>query len=105
MCIDVIRQHSEFDNPDELMEIVKPLAEKQSADTKKRIEENNKILAERWKEIQEEAEKVRNNSYSNNSDEYDVSGYYSAEDFYDDHYDDFFNYYDAKEYYEEHGGF
>ncbi len=42
---------------------------------------------------------------SSNDDDYNVKDYYSAEDFYDDHYDDFFDYYDAEDYYEEHGGF
>ncbi len=44
-------------------------------------------------------------SSSNEDDEYNVKDYYSAEDFYDDHYDDFFDYYDAEDYYNDHGGF
>ena len=35
-------------------------------------------------------------------DPYDAKDYTNAEDFYDDHYDDFFSYYEAEEYYEEH---
>ena len=35
-------------------------------------------------------------------DPYDVNDYSSEEDFYDDHYDDFFDYYDAEDYYNEH---
>lgn len=35
-------------------------------------------------------------------DTYNVNDYASEEDFYDDHYDDFFDYYDAENYYNEH---
>ena len=35
-------------------------------------------------------------------DPYNVNDYTSEEDFYDDHYDDFFDYYDAEDYYNEH---
>ncbi len=108
-CADVVRQHSEFDNPDELLETIKPLAEKQSADTKRYIEASNKKAAEQWNKSHTNTEKnKKSSSYDSSyesSDEFDVSDYYSAEDFYDDHYDDFFDYYDAEEYYEEHGGF
>lgn len=38
----------------------------------------------------------------NHSDPYDVNDYSNEEDFYDDHYDDFFDYYDAEDYYNEH---
>lgn len=36
------------------------------------------------------------------SDPYDVNDYSNEEDFYDDHYDDFYDYYDAEDYYNEH---
>lgn len=36
------------------------------------------------------------------SDPYDANSYYHAEDFYDDHYDDFFDYEDAEDYFNEH---
>ena len=35
-------------------------------------------------------------------DPYNVNDYASEEDFYDDHYDDFFDYYDAEDYYNDH---
>lgn len=35
-------------------------------------------------------------------DEYDVNDYSNEEDFYYDHYDDFYDYYDAEDYYREH---
>ncbi len=35
-------------------------------------------------------------------DPYDVNDYSNEEDFYYDHYDDFFDYYDAEDYYDEH---
>lgn len=35
-------------------------------------------------------------------DKYNVNDYSNEEDFYDDHYDDFFDYYDAENYYREH---
>lgn len=104
MCIDAVRLHPEFDSPDELMEEIKPLAEKQREATLKEIEELNRQIAEQNKKKQETTTTKKKN-YSYSSDEYNVSDYYSAEDFYDDHYDDFFDYYDAEDYYEEHGGF
>ena len=36
------------------------------------------------------------------SDPYNAKDYRNEEDFYDDHYDDFFDYYDAENYYREH---
>ena len=36
-----------------------------------------------------------------NGDDYDVNDYYDAEDFYEDHYDDFYDYYDAEDYFDE----
>lgn len=41
-------------------------------------------------------------SKSDDDDPYDVNGYHHAEDFYYDHYDDFFDYYDAEDYFNEH---
>ncbi len=35
-------------------------------------------------------------------DPYDVNDYANEEDFYDDHYDDFFDYYEAEDYFREH---
>ena len=35
-------------------------------------------------------------------DPYDVNDFRNAEDFYDEHYDDFFDYYDAEDYFNEH---
>ena len=103
-CIDTIRQHTEFPSPDKLMEEIKPLADKQREDTLKEIEEKNRKIAEQNAKKQETTASRKNYSYSPD-DEYDVSDYYSAEDFYDDHYDDFFDYYDAEDYYNDHGGF
>lgn len=39
---------------------------------------------------------------ADDDDPYNVNDYASEEDFYDDHYDDFFDYYDAEDYYNEH---
>lgn len=39
---------------------------------------------------------------SQDDDPYDVNDYSNEEDFYYDHYDDFFDYYDAEDYYNEH---
>lgn len=36
------------------------------------------------------------------TDPYNAKDYSNEEDFYDDHYDDFFDYYDAEDYYREH---
>ena len=36
------------------------------------------------------------------ADEYNVNDYSNEEDFYYDHYDDFYDYYDAEDYYREH---
>jgi len=36
------------------------------------------------------------------SDPYDAKDYSNEDDFYDDHYDDFFDYYDAEDYYNRH---
>ena len=41
-------------------------------------------------------------STKTDNDPYDVNDYYNEEDFYYDHYDDFFDYYDAEDYYNEH---
>ena len=38
-----------------------------------------------------------------NGDDYDVKDYYDAEDFYEDHYDDFYDYEEAEEYFNENG--
>lgn len=38
-----------------------------------------------------------------NGDDYDVGDYYDAEDFYYDHYDDFYEYEEAEEYFNEYG--
>lgn len=38
----------------------------------------------------------------NNDDPYNAKDYSNEEDFYDDHYEDFFDYYDAEDYYREH---
>ena len=35
-------------------------------------------------------------------DPYDAASYSNEEDFYDDHYDDFFDYYDAEQYWRDH---
>ena len=176
-CIDVIRKHDEFDDPDVLMNTILPLADAERAENKRRAEEQERIRQENWRkngapyigmkesEITktsigrysktggnyegskkcnlyywfnsqgEETYVVRccegkviqiwdyrddprsfkvksTKSYynsssksSSNDDDYNAKDYYSAEDFYDDHYDDFFDYYDAEDYYEEHGGF
>lgn len=52
-------------------------------------------------------EKIRSNQYyanyiPSNDDEYNVSDYSNADDFYYDNYDDFWDYYDAEDYYDEH---
>lgn len=41
-------------------------------------------------------------SKNTKSDPYNAKDYSNEEDFYDDHYDDFFDYYDAEDYYNEH---
>lgn len=41
-------------------------------------------------------------SSSKSKDEYNAKDYSDAEDFYEDHYDDFFDYEDAEDYYDEH---
>ncbi len=105
MCIDAIRLHPEFDSPDTLMEEIKPLAEKQREATLKEIEELNRQIAEQNAKKQQTTTAKKKSDYSYSSDEYNVIDYYSAEDFYDDHYDDFFDYYDAEDYYNDHGGF
>ncbi len=106
ICIDAIRLHPEFDSPDALMEEIKPLADKQREATLKEIEELNRQIAEQnAKKQQTTTAKNYKKDYSYSPDEYNVKDYYSAEDFYDDHYDDFFDYYDAEDYYNDHGGF
>ena len=45
--------------------------------------------------------KAKTKSHSH-EDEYDVNSYSDPDDFYYDHYDDFFDYYDAEDYYNEH---
>lgn len=40
--------------------------------------------------------------YTENDDPYNAKDYGNEEDFYEDHYDDFFDYYDAEDYYMEH---
>lgn len=47
------------------------------------------------------SKKIYSKSYSSD-DKYDVNDYSNEEDFYYDHYDDFFDYYDAEDYYKEH---
>lgn len=47
------------------------------------------------------SKKSYSKSYSSD-DKYDVNDYSNEEDFYYDHYDDFFDYYDAEDYYKEH---
>ncbi len=52
-------------------------------------------------------EKIRSNQYyanyiPSNDDEYNVSDYSNADDFYYDNYDDFWDYYDTEDYYDEH---
>ena len=42
------------------------------------------------------------NSKNTKSDPYNAKDYSNEEDFYDDHYDDFFDYYDAEDYYNRH---
>ena len=44
----------------------------------------------------------RSTPRASDDDPYNVNDYTSEEDFYDDHYDDFFDYYDAENYYNEH---
>lgn len=44
----------------------------------------------------------RSPSNSNDDDPYNTKNYSNEEDFYYDHYDDFFDYYDAENYYNEH---
>lgn len=39
---------------------------------------------------------------SSRDDEYNAADFGNAEDFYDEHYDDFFDYYDAEDYWNEH---
>ena len=39
---------------------------------------------------------------SSSSDKYNALSYRDEEDFYEDHYDDFFDYYDAEDYWREH---
>jgi len=176
-CIDTIRKHDEFDDPDALMSAILPLADAERAENKRRAEEQERIRQENWRkngapyvgmkeseitttsigrysktggnyegskrcnlyywfnskgeqtysvrccegkviQVWDDRDNPRSfkvkstKSYynsssksSNKDDEYNVKDYYSAEDFYDDHYDDFFDYYDAEDYYEEHGGF
>ncbi|MCQ2353490.1 MAG: hypothetical protein MJ102_00110 [Clostridia bacterium] len=44
----------------------------------------------------------KNTKSKSDDDPYDVNDYSNEEDFYYDHYDDFFDYYDAEDYYNEH---
>lgn len=44
----------------------------------------------------------KNKTSGTENDPYNVNDYSNEEDFYDDHYDDFFDYYDAEDYYREH---
>ncbi len=46
--------------------------------------------------------KVTKTTTTRKTDEYDVQDYDDPEDFYEDHYDDFFDYEDAEDYWEEH---
>lgn len=45
---------------------------------------------------------TKKHTTTKNSDPYNVNDYSDEEDFYEDHYDDFFDYYDAEDYYREH---
>ena len=46
--------------------------------------------------------KPKSKSGSEREDEYNAADFGNAEDFYDEHYDDFFDYYDAEDYWNEH---
>ena len=44
----------------------------------------------------------RNRPSLSENDEFNAKDYYQAEDFYEDHYDDFYDFEDAEDYYNEH---
>lgn len=46
--------------------------------------------------------KPKQSSGGDRKDEYNAADFRNAEDFYDEHYDDFFDYYDAEDYWNEH---
>ena len=48
------------------------------------------------------SKKSSKSSTKEDDDPYNVNDFYYAEDFYDEHYDDFFDYYDAEDYFNEH---
>lgn len=76
----------------------------------KRMAENARKAYEEKKRIEEAEEKIKSKSTSkyvpkykeDKSDPYNAKDYRNEEDFYDDHYDDFFDYYDAEQYYRDH---
>ena len=67
-------------------------------------------LFEEKKRIEEAEKKAKSKSTSkyvpkykeDKSDPYNAKDYRNEEDFYYDHYDDFFDYYDAEQYYRDH---
>lgn len=74
----------------------------------KRMAENARKSYEEKKRIEETEKKTKSKSTyvpkykEDKSDPYNAKDYRNEEDFYDDHYDDFFDYYDAEKYYREH---
>jgi len=76
----------------------------------KRMAENAQKKYEEKKRIEEAEKKAKSKSTSkyvpkykeDKSDPYNAKDYRNEEDFYYDHYDDFFDYYDAEQYYRDH---
>jgi len=76
----------------------------------KRMAENAQKEYEEKKRVEEAEKKTKSKSTlnyvpkykENKSDPYNAKGYRNEEDFYDDHYYDFFDYYDAEQYYRDH---
>lgn len=55
-----------------------------------------------WRDSPAYVSNTSSNTTTNDDDRYDAASYRNADDFYYDHYDDFFDYYDAENYYREH---
>lgn len=89
---------------------LKVLLQKEHDEYIKRMAENAQKNYEEKKRIEEAEKKSKSKSKStyipkykeDKSDPYNAKDYRNEEDFYDDHYYDFFDYYDAEQYYRDH---
>lgn len=84
------------------------ILQKEHNESIKRMAENARKSYEEKKRMEESEKKTKSKSTyvpkykEDKSDPYNAKDYRNEEDFYDDHYDDFFDYYDAEKYYREH---